>query len=217
MRELGRQARPTVARQVGRRRDGLHATDAELARNVARREPGGDADRKIDALLDQVLRLVAVLHVEADLGMTAGKLQQQGRHTPRAEGERQAHADMATRRLTRRRDVRLGDLDQVKDDPALLEIVRSRRRQPQSARAALHQLAAEMRLQRGDLPRHHRGRGVQLLGHGGEAAQLGNANEQLHGAQAIHYCHFRNEDFLVMAFSVLIQANKVHPSKTTQD
>jgi hypothetical protein len=65
-------------------------------------------------------------------GWRCEKSSSKGASRADAEAERQADADVAARRQALLGDIGLGGLDQVEDDPALLEIGRAR---PRSAPA----------------------------------------------------------------------------------
>ncbi|MNE18244.1 hypothetical protein D3C80_1112660 [compost metagenome] len=178
---------PTMAGQVIRRRDGDQLAAAQPAHDCSRLGLGGDADRQVDALLDQVQLPVAEVHRQPDLRVGLGELQQQRHQPAQTVGKGQTDAQRAARGQTLLHHPGLGLLHQFENHPALFQIAAARRGQRQPPRAAHHQLAAQVLFQRGDLPGDHRAVHAELVGGRREAAQLGDADEQLHGIESIHY------------------------------
>lgn len=68
-----------------------------------------------------------------------------------------------------------------------------------------------MRLERGNLPRHHRAGDAQLLRHRRKAAKFGHTNEEMHGIKAIHCCNSSNSNLHIVGYFDPNNRPKVHP------
>ena len=81
----------------------------------------------------------------------------------------------------------------VQNQSTLFQVRCAGRGQRQAAGAAGHQLGAQRGFQRRDVPRDHRARQVQLIGHGGEAAGFSHPHKELHSLVFVHCCLFCNK------------------------
>jgi len=127
------------------------------------------------------------------------------------EASREVVAAIAAAGLPVASDATRG-LDQVQDDPAFFQVGGAGRGEGQPPRAARHQLDAEVRLQPGDLPGHHRAGDAQLLRGAGKAAQLGYPHEELHCIQSVHCCISSNSDLRIVVYFAAAKGHKVRPS-----
>ena len=80
----------------------------------------------------------------------------------------------------------VGLLDIGEDSPRAFEIARADVGQPHLPGGPLQQPRAEMLLQRGDQPRHRRGRQPQLPRRRRKTAEIGDGDEDVHCFEAVH-------------------------------
>jgi hypothetical protein len=210
--ELGRVLRAAAEGQVAGRGERQQLAGAELAHDVAGLEAAGDAHREVDALFDEVDPPVGEVHRQLDLGVELRERQHQRRQPLEAVAEGQAHPQLAPRGGALLHQLGFGGVDHVEDRPAFVEVGGARRGEREAARAAHHELDAQVLLQRRDLPGDHRAHGAELVGHRGKAAQLGHPHEGTHCIELVHCCLCANSSFFIVVYLAQARTFTVHPS-----
>lgn len=184
--EVGGGLRGAVAGEVA----GSAADDPAHRADPERGEAGigevADADRDVDALLDEVHRPVdeqrAGGHRRVGVEVVGEDRQDVEPPEQHRGGDRERaghHAGVA-----RRRGLGLGDLDE--DAPALLDVAAPGLGEPHRAGGAGEQPGADRRLERRHRPRHHRRARVEVPRRLGEAHRLRDRRDDAHGLPAIH-------------------------------
>ena len=192
--EVGGRARALVAREVGRARDDDAAGGADGADPEARVAEDADADRDVDAFLDEVDQPIREDELDGHRRVLRQEVADERGHLAPAEhvgrGDHEAPGGIGA--LGPRGA--LGVVDVGEDPAGSLEVARTRVRERHGPRGPLQEPDRELLLERGDQAGDHRRRDPEAPGGGGEALQLGDGDERRHGGEAVHdhYFCFRN-------------------------
>ncbi len=145
-----------------------------------------DADREIDAFLDQIYGAVREPQLAADLGIAAEIVRHQRIDVETPEHQRRRHDQMSggTGAIGARRRFRLFDLRQNPPRPG--EVALPDIGQRHRARRPLQQPGADTFLKRRHHPCHGRGGDLELAGRRREALEVGNRNKGFHRFDTIH-------------------------------
>src|SRR5258708_2713775 len=203
-RQLFRGLRRAMLRQILRRGARHEPRLAELARHQIVRAGRADADRQIEALLDQIDHAIGERHIEAHLWMTREKFGDRRRDMVHAEIYRGGEPDGAARHYRRARSLLLclGEIGEQLHR-ALVEGAAALR-QAYAPRGAIEKARLQMTLELGDMPGRGGGRQAQAVRRPGEAARFKDLGEDLNGAEAVHagryYPAFWNNVLLSKAF-----------------
>ena len=104
-------------------------------------------------------------------------------------------------------------LDLVQDGPHAGQVGVSRFGQRQLARGALQQARAQVLLQVGHQPGHHRGREFQQTGGRRKTTLINNGLEHPHGQKSIHLGNYSSAFFLIVSFFGMINCRACYFSK----
>ena len=160
---------------------------AHLARHQARAVERADAQRKVDAAVDQVHVAVVEDEFDLDVRIAHQECRHHRRHVAAPEDRRRRHPQQAARAGL----LVLADGRVVVGQQAARALGQALpfAGGSQAARAACEQARADALFQRSQLPRHRRGRAVQLVRRSRHAARLEDGQEDLQFIQTVHaYC-----------------------------
>lgn len=158
----------------------------ELARDQLRVLQRPDAHGEIDALFDDIDRLVDEAEVDAETRVLAEECRQGRGDMPKAEADRRVDAQEPTRLNARRAEGVPRRLDLAEDVRGPIVEAAAGVGRMQAACRSLEQLRAEFLLEHRDLTRHGRWLDAQPARRGGKTAALDDAHESGQGSDQIH-------------------------------
>lgn len=179
-------ARCSAALQIGGRSAQQDPALRQLPGHHVRAQGIGDADGKVDALVDQADGLVRQQHVDADVGVELDELRDDiGQHRA-PQGGAGGEAQPAARHATRFAHRQLYAFRHLQQLAAARQRLRAGIRQAQPAGGPVQQARAGPVLQFAQVARHDRARQAQFLCGGRLAAAGYRGNKHLHRNKLVH-------------------------------
>src|SRR5437773_5552759 len=188
--EISRHLGCRMQRQIRRGSAADELRSADLARDQAAAADIADADRQVDAFVDDVDGAIGELDIEAQLRMATREVRDRRREMPHAEGDRRGELERAARYHGRRGHRFLGLL-QIREqlDAALVKgLAGLRQRKP--ARRSVHETRIEMRFEVRDMTRYRGRRHCKALGGAREASLLDDLGKYHQRKKAVHFMSF---------------------------
>jgi hypothetical protein len=202
-----------ASREIAGRRDEDQSRLAHAPRHQRTVRQRADAQGEVDAFLDQVHHPIDHQHRRGDPRLGAQEVCDQRHDMHPAEGHGAGDRDVSGRRRRLAGRVPLGGRDLAEQAAGAFQVARPGLGEAHPAGGPVQQTCTEAVLQRGDGARHRRRRHPQAGAGRGEATCLGDRDEDLHGAQAVHAHSFNRRNSLFHPEHILARGVKRAPSR----